>query len=231
MGQKWKGGDDMANNPGGGHKINLLKEEMENFKDNPDQILMFTDSYDVIFLAEPSEIIAKFKEFKANLVFGAESFCWPDSKLADSYPVPESGKRFLNSGGFIGYAKDIYALVNFKPVQDSDDDQLYYTQLYLNEAFREKHQMVLDHKSRIFQNLNGATDEVELVFDDINPKILNTLYDTKPLVLHGNGPSKRVLNSLANYVPGSWNMEDQCTACWEDPVSFEDMTEVSFLIH
>lgn len=25
MGEVWKGGDDMANNPGGGHKVNLLK--------------------------------------------------------------------------------------------------------------------------------------------------------------------------------------------------------------
>ena len=25
MGEVWKGGDDMANSPGGGHKVNLLK--------------------------------------------------------------------------------------------------------------------------------------------------------------------------------------------------------------
>ena len=33
MGEAWKGGDDMANNPGGGHKINLLREEVKNYKD------------------------------------------------------------------------------------------------------------------------------------------------------------------------------------------------------
>ena len=49
--------------------------------------------------------------------------------------------------------------------------------------------------------MNGATSEVELVFDEVHPKVLNTMYDIQPLVLHGNGPSKRVLNTLTNYVP------------------------------
>ena len=32
MGEVWKGGDDMANSPGGGHKVNLLKAgEVTNF--------------------------------------------------------------------------------------------------------------------------------------------------------------------------------------------------------
>ena len=32
MGEVWKGGDDMANSPGGGHKVNLLKVHLF-FKD------------------------------------------------------------------------------------------------------------------------------------------------------------------------------------------------------
>ena len=78
--------------------------------------------------------------------------------------------------------------------------------------------------------MNGATSEVELVFDDVYPKVLNTMYDTKPLVLHGNGPSKRVLNTLTNYVPKAWNMDDQCTSCWEDTLSFEDFTEIPHIV-
>ena len=69
----------------------------------------------------------------------------------------------------------------------------------------------LDHKSKIFQNLNGATTEVELSFQEVYPKLLNTMYDTQPLVLHGNGPSKRVLNTLTNYIPKAWNTDDHCT--------------------
>ena len=38
--------------------------------------------------------------------------------------------------GFIGYAPEVYKLMTAHPVKDTDDDQLYYTQLYLDEDFR-----------------------------------------------------------------------------------------------
>ena len=116
MGEEWKGGEDMANSPGGGHKVNLLKSELEEYKDREDLILMFTDSYDVILLGDQEQIIEAFKSFNAKVVFGAEGFCWPDASLENSYPAVESGKRFLNSGGFIGYAKHIYAIINYKAI-------------------------------------------------------------------------------------------------------------------
>ena len=65
-------------------------------------------------------------------------------------------KHFGFVAGFIGYASDVYALVADSAIQDSDDDQLYYTKLYLDAAKREKHGIKLDHKSQIFQNINGA---------------------------------------------------------------------------
>ena len=124
---------------------------METYKDREDLIIMFTDSYDVVLLAEPETILAEFYKMKANVVFGAEPFCWPDSSLKDSYPAIEAGKRFLNSGGFIGYAKDIYDVVTHHEIQNHEDDQLYYTKLYLDENFRKQHKFKLDHKSVIFQ--------------------------------------------------------------------------------
>ena len=102
MGEDWKGGDDMANKPGGGFKVNLLKADLEQYKNRDDLILLFTDSYDVVLLAGASEILEAFKSFDANVVFGAEAFCWPDDSLKDTYPEIESGKKYLNSGGFIG---------------------------------------------------------------------------------------------------------------------------------
>ena len=44
----------------------------------------------------------------------------------------------------------------------------------------------------------------------------NTVYGTRPLLLHGNGPSKLALNSLSNYLVGAWNSEQGCLSCWED---------------
>jgi hypothetical protein len=42
MGQDWRGGD-VANHAGGGHKVNILKKELEKYKDQDSLILMFTD--------------------------------------------------------------------------------------------------------------------------------------------------------------------------------------------
>lgn len=68
--------------------------------------------------------------------------------------------------------------------------------------------------------------EVELRFkDDLYPYLVNTVYDTKPLVIHGNGPSKKHLNHLGNYLPKAWNKEDHCTSCWEDTIKLEDSKE------
>ena len=155
MGEEWKGGD--MDHPGGAFKINLLKEEMKQFKDKEDMLIMFTDSYDVLLLGNQHSIISTFKKFDANVVFGAENFCWPDKGLKDKYPeVLEGEKRYLNSGGFIGYAKDIYQIINYEDVDDRDDDQLYYTKIFLNIEYRNKHKIKLDTKSEIFHNLNGA---------------------------------------------------------------------------
>lgn len=49
----------------------------------------------------------------------------------------------------------------------------------------------------------------------------NTVYNTVPLVIHANGPTKLFLNTLGNYIPKSWNAEEGCLNCWEDMNSLE----------
>ena len=43
MGQEWRGGD-VQRFAGGGQKVRLLREELKKYKDNKDQIVMFSDS-------------------------------------------------------------------------------------------------------------------------------------------------------------------------------------------
>jgi hypothetical protein len=65
-----------------------------------------------------------------------------------------------------------------------------------------------------------------LRFKESQPYVHNVAYDNTPVVLHGNGQSSIILNHLANYVPGSWNKDDQCVACWEDTVKFSELKEI-----
>ncbi|XP_069845338.1 multifunctional procollagen lysine hydroxylase and glycosyltransferase LH3 isoform X2 [Dipodomys merriami] len=212
LGQEWRGGD-VARTVGGGQKVRWLKKEMEKYAEREDMVIMFVDSYDVLLAGSPSELLKKFIQSGSRLLFSAEAFCWPEWGLAEQYPEVGSGKRFLNSGGFIGFAPTIHKIVRQWKYKDDDDDQLFYTRLYLDPGLREKLSLNLDHKSRIFQNLNGALDEVVLKFDRNRVRIRNVAYDTLPVVVHGNGPTKLQLNYLGNYVPNGWTPQGGCGFC------------------
>nr|XP_054103823.1 multifunctional procollagen lysine hydroxylase and glycosyltransferase LH3 isoform X1 [Callithrix jacchus] len=205
LGEEWRGGD-VARTVGGGQKVRWLKKEMEKYADREDMIIMFVDSYDVVLAGGPSELLKKFVQSGSRLLFSAESFCWPEWGLAEQYPEVGTGKRFLNSGGFVGFATTIHQIVRQWKYKDDDDDQLFYTRLYLDPGLREKLGLNLDHKSRIFQNLNGALDEVVLKFDRNRVRIRNVAYDTLPVVVHGNGPTKvpPVASTPALPCPNPW---------------------------
>ncbi|XP_052126964.1 procollagen-lysine,2-oxoglutarate 5-dioxygenase 1 [Frankliniella occidentalis] len=223
MGKEWNGGD--MSRPGGGYKINLLKEELEQYKNDSNKIILFTDAFDVVILANADKISKQFRSLDGRIVFSAEGFCWPDESLASNYPTVARGKRFLNSGGFIGYAPELYQLVTSKDVQDTDDDQLFYTHMYLDAEIRKQLNIKLDHRSTIFQNLNGALADVELQLEAGNSYIKNTAYSTIPLIVHGNGPSKTVLNSLGNYIAKSWSLQDGCLLCDDNKLDLSQKKE------
>uniref|UniRef100_A0AAZ3QGP8 Prolyl 4-hydroxylase alpha subunit domain-containing protein n=1 Tax=Oncorhynchus tshawytscha TaxID=74940 RepID=A0AAZ3QGP8_ONCTS len=198
LGEQWKGGD-VARTVGGGQKVRWLKTELLKHSAKKDMVIMFVDSYDVILASGPEELLWKFSRLGHRLVFSAEGFCWPDQKLAPKYPPVHTGKRYLNSGGFIGYAPELSEIVQQWKLKDNDDDQLFYTKIYLDKVQRTKYNMTLDHRSRIFQNLNGAIEEVVLKFEKARVRARNVAYDTLPVIIHGNGPTKLQLNYLGNY--------------------------------
>lgn len=214
--EDWKGGDTRIEQ-GGGQKIRILRRELEKYKDQKDTIILFTDAYDVIWANGLDEVIDRFTFHYSSLrvLFGAEPFCWPKKELAIEYPLVEFGKKYLNSGLFMGYAPEIYRMLSLREVEDKEDDQLYFTMIYLDEQLRKELKMGLDSISRIFQNLNGVQEDVKLEFDDAGrPSVLNTPYNTHPALIHGNGDSKLYLNYLSNYV-GEWTAEKGCARCEE----------------
>lgn len=199
MGETWEGGD--MRYRGGGYKINLFRQALKPYQHDSSLLVMFTDSYDVIFLGAKENIIQNFKTFNASIVFAAEVYCWPEKFLADSYPKTESPYKYLNSGGFIGYAKQLYNLLSENRLKNKDDDQQYFTRLFLDKDIREKYKIRLDHKATIFQCASGATDHLKLIETSDNYYALNNeITGSQPLVLHGNGPSKLYLNSVGNYL-------------------------------
>ncbi|KAM9775394.1 procollagen-lysine,2-oxoglutarate 5-dioxygenase 2 isoform 2-T2 [Syngnathus typhle] len=224
MGEQWKGGD-VGRSIGGGQKVRLLKEAMEGLADQDDLVVLFVDSYDLIFAGGPEEILRKFQQANHKVIFAAEGVIWPDKRLADKYPLVRSGKRYLSSGGIIGYASYINRIVSQWNLHDNDDDQLFYTKIFVDPLQRDTLNMTLDHKCQIFQNLHGAIDEVLLKFGTNRVRVRNTAYDSLPVVVHGNGNTKIYLNYLANYVPNTWNYEHGCSHCDDDVVDISQLKE------
>lgn len=224
LGQAWRGGD-VAHTVGGGQKVRWLRAHLAPLRDRHDLVVLFVDSYDVVLAAGPQELLAKFARGGARALFSAEAFCWPQWGLAPAYPPAGTGKRYLNSGGFVGFAPTVWRLVERWRYRDDDDDQLFYSRLYLDPALRAELGLALDHRSQIFQNLNGAIDEVVLKFEPGRVRARNVAYDTLPVVIHGNGPTKLQLNYLGNYIPAGWTYEGGCGDCDRDLRPLEGLTD------
>lgn len=198
LGKKWKGGI-MAKGPGGGQKINLLKDTIKDMKD--DKIILVTDSYDVIMTANSKEILKKYKKINSTLVFASESSCWPDREKAHLYPKQKNIKNiYLNSGGFIGPVGAIKYIL--QDIPDYEDDQRYYTNVFFSD-FGKNH-IKLDYNCEIFQCLNNGEEELKINYS--KSRIFNKITGTEPCQIHGNGPPDRklYLNKLENYLMKNW---------------------------
>ncbi|KAM4563127.1 procollagen-lysine,2-oxoglutarate 5-dioxygenase 1 [Odontesthes bonariensis] len=225
-GQQWKGGDYLSA-PGGGQKVRLLKEALQTMN-SEDQIILFIDSYDVVFASSPKELLRKFQQAKHKVVFSSETLIWPDRHLEDKHPHVREGNRFLGSGGFIGHLPNIKEMVANWTGEDSDSDQLFFTKIYIDPAKKKSLNITLDNKCRLFQNLHGALDEVVLKFEDSRVRARNVLYDTLPVIIHGNGPTKLQINYLGNYIPNSWTFETGYNVRWEDLRRLADVKESEY---
>lgn len=194
--QEWRGGD-IANEPGGGQKINLLRPMLEQLE--PNEPVLFVDGYDVVITSHAADILDTWHKIcQERPLFAAEVHCWPEPNLTSNYPERPTPYRFLNSGAFIGYAGALLNMINFESIEDHHDDQLYYTLRYLARI----HDIVLDHHCDLFQCLNGSLEDV--VVDEGRGQIFNQRTNTWPMVVHANGPTKQWLEGAGRSVGGRW---------------------------
>ena len=73
--------------------------------------------------------------------------------------------------------------LNSRPVEDGDDDQLFYTHAFLEEETRKKCGIYLDSQAELFMNRNGAAEEVAIDFSREEFGI-NKLANTKVCTFH-----------------------------------------------
>lgn len=193
----WTGGD--MSKPGGGMKINLVKQYIKFLPDN--EIIFFVDGYDVFINDNTETIIERFKGFDVDVLFAAEKNCWPSKEMEAFFPKSNTDYNFLNSGVYIGYVKGLKTLFNLE-INDSDDDQLYLQKQYIKAKIDDNVVVALDHENYIFQCLAGAEKDIEI---KTNRQILNVATRCCPCVLHGNGGNntKGKFDILVNNILGT----------------------------
>ena len=104
----------------------------------------------------------------------------------DRYPEVERGKRYLNSGLFMGYAPELWQILNSGEITNDADDQRFYTKVYLDTEKRQQLQIKLDHRSDLFQNLNGAESDIELRFSGMNSLYSSITFFFFPKLLYND---------------------------------------------
>jgi procollagen-lysine,2-oxoglutarate 5-dioxygenase len=174
---------------GFGNKLLWFKEHLEKYGDN-NHIALFVDAYDVVCLGSEQEIIKKFISFKKPIVFSGEKGCHPDPSLAKYFNHINSPFRYPNSGTYMGYSKNILNMLQKISIKPHEDDQLFATKYIIKNPLL----YAIDKKCQIFLTLYNV-DKSELSLER-KIRIVVERFKTKPCVIHGNGPSKSMLNKL-----------------------------------
>jgi hypothetical protein len=169
---------------------------------NENDIVLFTDAYDVYYSGNKETVIKNFKEMNKPIVFGAEQCCYPDGSKAGLYPPTSSCFRYLNSGLFIGRVHALRECMNNIEnefmTNDNIDDQLWWT-----EKFLERPDLIeLDYHNTLFLNCVWLGEHQVIINGD---KVTTIFNKNVPQLIHGNGPSKEFVYKLANYANNAYN--------------------------
>jgi hypothetical protein len=173
-----------------GHQnFGVKLRELYNFINRPtlsdNDIVLFTDAYDVAYVGDQKEILTRYKTFKKPIVFGAETGCHPDPNRASEYKQKDTEFPYLNSGMIIGRVGPLRQCMKGYQYDDRHDDQRFWTQAF----FDNQNLIELDHDNLLFLN----TSDIEMEEFDWNKKTV--WYKRRnPQFVHVNGPDKTLIN-------------------------------------
>lgn len=179
-------------------KMRILYELLNANDVPPDNLILFTDAYDVAIIDNAATISKKFSWFRSDLVFNAESNFYPKENRQEAkqfFDKLPSKWRYLNSGCYIGYGWAIKLMIDSlvgdpeRPLPDGHgaDQALaqdFFVENFGNHAIR----VALDTECRLFATLIGS--ERDYVLDGLN--VRNQVTGNSASVLHANGDKRNL---------------------------------------
>lgn len=158
---------------------------------NPDDIVFFTDAYDVMYVRDVSEIKDVFlslynqHKFKIIVAINNNSHTNIFNKILTTMVFGLCDGVLINAGTYAGYVKDIiYVLKN---IIDRNNDPKLDDQVLLTKYYNlTKDEIYIDRDNDLFLTIDHPLHQIDkfLVFDNNNNIIYN---NRKPFILHGPG--------------------------------------------
>ena len=176
------------------NKVTLVKTYLDTGDLDLDSIVLSTDAYDVLIAEHASIIAAKFLAAKADLVMGAEANFHPSEgreAVKACFDTNKSKWRYVNGGGYIGYAWAARQLADYVSQRldskDYDyieaDDQALQQRFFLAYQNSRELRVRLDTECDIFCSLNLSTTD----FVVSESRIRHLRSSNTVSVLHANG--------------------------------------------
>ncbi len=173
-----------------------------------DEIVLFSDSWDVVFVRSLDDLEEVFLTFDAPCVFSAEPhflYIKPDKhKQWQRYPTATDDGlyRFLNGGGWIaraGYMADMLEAIDCPP--DYTCDQTLFNGWFVEHP----NSLVLDHEQKIFSSTIFREGFEHLDFETNAGFLRNKQTGSAPYLVHFGGEntmcSRKVLDMLPFSLP------------------------------
>lgn len=176
-------------------KLYHMRNALENLP--LDDIVCFIDGYDVLINSDNKNIVDKFMSYDCGLLLGVELNCYPinlKDKMDEINTNTVNFYKYINSGGYIGYNKDVLDMLNWKEdneiiemcKQENGGDQAYVMKYYINNY--KNINIKLDIYCKLFQNMYWVSWD-DFIFK--NGVGCNIIMDVNPCFFHFNGESMK----------------------------------------
>ena len=185
LGENWQGF---------GMKVILTREYLKTLTGYTHFI--FVDAYDTLFLKPVTEV-------PDYILFSAEKGCWPDADKASEYPGISSQWKYLNSGTYSAPIDDYLFYTDNYPIVMADDDQRYFTNMFLKEK-----DIFINDNCTLFQSYAFAA-EGDFSITDV---LTNNITGTQPAIIHFNG--KCIEPKI--YLMAEYSTLQEVTERWQD---------------
>jgi len=174
----------------------------------PDDVVVFTDAYDSVFLAGEEQFQDVLSRFEHDLVISAEQnfflrghplfFLWQNLPPYLAYPPAPKPYRFLNSGTLAATAGRLAGLCEEATITpDIDSDQTALSRYYRHHP----EALALDHRQELAACNGGRVGMEAHDYTWVEGRLRNNLTGTSPCILHVPGKNEESMSRILEGAP------------------------------